>query len=256
MNTLADVSAVLLVGGMGTRLRSVVSSRPKPMASIGGTPFLGLLVRELERQGVRHLVMCTGYMANQIEDEFGDGNRWGLEISYSRELQPLGTGGALKLAQASLQRAANILVMNGDSFLEVDFTRLVQFHREHRGLASIAVREVPDTGRYGTVVTTSEGRLIGFEEKAHTSRRGLINAGIYVFGQAIFDYIPEGHASLERQVFPQILDAGVHALLHRGLFIDIGTPEDYARAQSLAEQLRKLNGRGPNIASSPVAGGE
>jgi NDP-sugar pyrophosphorylase family protein len=116
----------------------------------------------------------------------------------------------------------------------------------------MAVREVPDTGRYGTVLTTAAGRLIGFEEKTCTSTPGLINAGIYVFGQGIFEHIPDGPASLERQVFPRIIDVGVYALIHRGLFIDIGTPEDYARAQSLSEQLRKATGRPADTACSLV----
>ena len=237
MNTTLDIPAVLLVGGMGTRLRSVVPSAPKPMAAVGEQSFLELLVRQLRYHGIHRLVMCSGYLADQIENKFGDGGAWDVSIEYSREQQPLGTAGAVKLAQRHLQTAADFLVMNGDSFLEMDFERLVQFHRERNGLVSMAVVPVEDAGRYGTVRLDSGSRVIGFTEKTGTDTPGLINAGVYVFNRAIFDHIPEGPASLERNVFPRVLDRGVYALEQRGMFIDIGTPEDYARAQTLGSRL-------------------
>src|SRR5271154_1556425 len=116
-----DIKAIMLVGGMGTRLRSVVPSTPKVLASIGEKSFLELLVRQLRSQGIRHLVMCTGYLADQIESKFGDGRMWDVSVEYSREDTPLGTAGALKLAQRYVQDAPEFLVLNGDSFLEIDF---------------------------------------------------------------------------------------------------------------------------------------
>jgi NDP-sugar pyrophosphorylase family protein len=232
-----EATAVLLVGGMGTRLAAVVASAPKPLATLGGKPFLELLVRQLHDQGIRRLVMCSGYLADQIEHNFGDGSAWDVAIVYSREDQPLGTAGALRLAGRHLQNAAEFLVMNGDSFLEADFSQLVRFHRDRQGLASMAVVPVQDASRYGTVGVDSGGRVIGFAEKTGGNRPGLINAGVYVFEHAIFEHIPLGPASLERDVFPHILDQGVYALEQRGLFIDIGTPEDYARAQALCGRL-------------------
>src|SRR2546425_1050724 len=112
MSTTLDVTAVLLVGGTGTRLRSVVPSTPKPLASVGGQSFLELLVRQLRHQGIRRLVMCSGYLADQIENKFGDGSAWDLTIEYSREEQPSGTAGAVKLAQHHLVEASDFLVMN------------------------------------------------------------------------------------------------------------------------------------------------
>src|SRR5436190_368921 len=127
-NKMLDIPALLLVGGKGTRLRSVVPSAPKPMAAVGEQSFLELLVRQLRAQGIQQLVMASGYLAEQIEEKFGDGNCWDVSIIYSREQEPMGTGGAVKLAQSHLADASEFLVMNGDSFLETDFGRLIQFH--------------------------------------------------------------------------------------------------------------------------------
>src|SRR6202142_1516315 len=126
-----DIKAVMLVGGLGTRLRSIVPSTPKVLASIGEKSFLELLVRQLRSQGIRKLVMCTGYLADQIESRFGDGRMWDVSIEYSKEEIPLGTAGAVKLAQRYLQGIPEFLVLNGDSFLEIDFQSLRTFHRGH-----------------------------------------------------------------------------------------------------------------------------
>ncbi len=181
--------------------------------------------------------MCTGYLGNQIEDEFGDGQSWDVAIEYSKESLPLGTAGAVKLAQAHLQEASDFLVMNGDSFVEVDFPQLIRFHREHGGLVSMAVLKVRNAARYGTVQTGPEGRVTGFSEKTGQESAGMVNAGVYVFDRAVLEHIPEGPASLERDIFPQVLNRGVYALEQHGMFIDIGTPEDYARAQQLRDRL-------------------
>jgi NDP-sugar pyrophosphorylase family protein len=232
-----DFRAVLLVGGLGTRLRPVVSSTPKALAAVGDSSFLELLVRQLRHQGIRRLVMCTGHLGEQIEEKFGDGRPWDVAIEYSRELSPMGTAGALKLAQPYLRDDADFLVMNGDSFVEADLRRLIEFHRQHDGLASMAVVRVEDAARYGTVQLENDGRVAGFAEKAGRAVGGMVNAGIYIFDRSIFEYIPEGPASLERDVFPRVLEHGVYALEQKGMFIDIGTPDDYARAQGLSSKL-------------------
>lgn len=228
---------MLLVGGLGTRLRSVVPSAPKPLAAVGGQSFLELLVRQLRNQGITNLVMCTGYLGEQVQSEFGDGRSWGVAIEYSQEMAPLGTAGAVKLAQAYLQDVPEFLVMNGDSFLEIDFDQLTRFHRGRGGLASMAVLQVDNAARYGTVKMEAQGRVIGFSEKTGCEDSGVVNGGVYVFNRAVLESIPEGPASLERDVFPRILHRGVYALKQLGMFIDIGTPEDYARAQQLHGRL-------------------
>lgn len=237
MSTLLDTPAVLLVGGMGTRLRSLLPSTPKPLASIGNRSFLELLVRQLRYQGIRRLVMCTGYLGDQIEKEFGDGQSWDIAIEYSKELHPLGTAGAVKLAQPYLRGVSDFLVMNGDSFLEIDFRQLIRFHREHGGLVSMAVVQVKNAARFGTVQMDAEGRVIGFSEKTGRDASGIVNAGVYVFDHSVLEHIPEGPTGLERNLFPRVLNHGVYALEQHGMFIDIGTPEDYARAQQLRDRL-------------------
>lgn len=231
------MKAVLLVGGLGTRLRSVVPSTPKPLASVGDRPFLELLVRQLRHQNIRCMVLCTGYLAHEIEDELGDGSTWDVTIEYSKELHPMGTAGAVKFAEPLLRGVSDFLVMNGDSFLEIDFQKLINFHRKYGGVASMAVVRMKNEMRYGTVQVTSGDRVSGFTEKSNGDRTVLVNAGIYVFNRRIFDHIPEGPASLERDIFPKLLDHGLYASEQNGVFIDIGTPEDYARAQDLSKRL-------------------
>jgi NDP-sugar pyrophosphorylase family protein len=232
-----DIKAILLVGGLGTRLRSIAPSVPKPLVSLGDKSFLELLVRQLRNQGIRNVVMCTGYLGNQIENEFGDGESWDVAIEYSKELHPLGTAGAVKLAQSYLRGASDFLVMNGDSFVEIDFWQLIRFHRRHSGLVTMAVLPVSNAARFGTVQMDAEGRVTGFAEKTGHEIPGLVNAGVYVFDQTLLEQIPEGPTSLEREVFPGLLSRGVYALEQHGMFIDIGTPEDYARAQQLRDRL-------------------
>lgn len=248
-----NLPALLLVGGMGTRLRPVLSSKPKPLAPIGKIPFLELLVLQLRSQGIRRLVMCTGFQSEQIEEELGDGRKWDVTIEYSRESRPLGTAGAIKHAADLVLDASDFLVMNGDSFLEIDFHRLVRFHQERKGWAGIAVRRVADAARYGTVEVDEQSRVVCFSEKRGLSKPGLINGGIYVFKREVLQALPEGPASLEKDVLPGLIEHGTFALEQDGIFIDIGTPEDYARAQELYQQLSEAAVSAPNC--GPLAAG-
>jgi NDP-sugar pyrophosphorylase family protein len=232
-----DTPAVLLVGGMGARLQTVLPTTPKPLAPVGNMPFLQLLVLQLRSQSIRRMVMCTGHLANQIEEEFGDGHKWDVAIDYSKESRPLGTAGAVKFAERYLAQDSDFLVMNGDSFLELDFRQFIRFHREHGGLMSMAVRRVPDAARYGTVQLDTLNRVVGFSEKTGAHVPGLVNGGVYVFNRAMLEHIPHGPASLEKDVFPRLLEQGMYALEQHGMFIDIGTPEDYALAQTLSRSL-------------------
>jgi D-glycero-alpha-D-manno-heptose 1-phosphate guanylyltransferase len=234
-----DLPAVLLVGGMGTRLQSILPSTPKPLAPVGKVPFLQLLVLQLRSQGIRRVVMCTGHRANQIEEEFGDGHNCDVAIEYSRESRPLGTAGALKFAERYLSKDSDFLVMNGDSFLELDFLEFIRFHRQHGGLMSMAVRRVTDAARYGTVQVDTRNRVAGFCEKTESHAPGIVNGGVYLFHRDILEHLPAGPSSLEQDVFPLLLERGIYALEQHGMFIDIGTPEDYARAQALYEALHQ-----------------
>jgi NDP-sugar pyrophosphorylase family protein len=235
----SETKAVLLVGGLGTRLRTVVTSAPKPLAPVGNRPFLELLIRQLGSQGIRSLIMCTGYLADQIESEFGKGSGLGVTIEYSKEPEALGTAGAVKFAERFLQGAPDFLVMNGDSFLELDLNQLIQLHRTHGGLATMAVVSVENAGRYGTVHLDSDNKVTAFCEKTGSDSPGLINAGVYVFSPAILGLIPAGPVSLEKDIFPKLLGEEVYASREQGVFIDIGTPADYAHAQELSDRLRR-----------------
>lgn len=229
-----ELKAILLVGGMGMRLRSVVSSQPKVLASVGGRPFLEIVIEQLRKQQIRDLVMCTGYLADVVENQFGDGRKWDISIKYSKEETPLGTGGALRAAREYVADVPEFLVANGDSFLEMDYRQFREFHGQHSGaVASIAVVRVEDASRYGTVQVDRNHRVTAFTEKTGKQEPGLVNGGIYLFMQAVFRSVPYGPASLERDVFPRLLDLGVYAQEQHGIFVDIGTPEDYERAQKI-----------------------
>lgn len=239
----ADIKAVLLVGGLGTRLRPVLTATPKALASVGPKPFLRLLVDQLLGQGIRHLVMCTGHLSHQIETEFGNGCERDVTIEYSKEESPLGTAGAVKFAAPHLRDISDFFVMNGDSIIEADFHRLYRFHHIHGGLATITVIRVQNAARYGTIDVGQDGRIRAFAEKTGVSAPGVINAGLYLFRTEILNFIPPGPVSLETAIFPALLHRGLFAFEQKGLFIDIGTPEDYARAQTLSTELAAISSR-------------
>lgn len=209
------------------------------MAPLGDISFLELLVLQLRSQGLRNLVMCTGFEGEQIRKEFGDGGKWNVTIAYSEEAIPLGTAGAIKLAEPFLLQAPQFLVMNGDSFLELDVQQLIRFHTHYGGLATIAVHRVPDTARYGTVQIDAQNKITYFREKMGMSDPGLINGGVYVFQREVLKHFPDGPSGLEKDVLPALLEQGIFALEQNGIFIDIGTPDDYARAQDLYESLSR-----------------
>lgn len=234
---LQPIKALLLVGGEGTRLRSVLPGTPKPLAGVCGRPFLELLIQQLRTQGIRDIVLCTGYRAEQVEAALRDGSELGVNIEYSREQAPLGTGGAVRFAGPYVRDVNCFLVLNGDSFLEIDFQRLIEFDRNHIGVATIAAVPVPDTSRYGALQIDANKQVTSFAEKSGSHGPGLINAGVYVFSHSILGQIPEGQVSLEKDVLPHLLNSGVYAFEQHGIFIDIGTPADYARAQVLYDRL-------------------
>ncbi len=180
----------------------------------------------------------------------GNGQASDVAIEYSREEQPLGTAGAVKLARHYLKDDSEFLVMNGDSFLEIDFHNFMEFHRSHEAMATLAVLRVEDTNRYGTVNVDADGRVRGFAEKPGREVPGLVNGGVYVFNRAVLQCIPEQPTSLEKDIFPRLLDQGVYAQEQHGMFIDIGTPTDYARAQKLCDSLNDAASRG-RISSFP-----
>jgi NDP-sugar pyrophosphorylase family protein len=225
------VRALVLCGGLGTRLRPVLSDRPKSMALISGTPFLQLLLDRLKSEGVDDVILGTGYMAEKIESYFGSGNKLAMRISCSREHEPLGTGGALKLAEPLVSDP--VLVLNGDSYVEWRLNPMLELFRAKNADIVIVLQAVADITRYGSVALNQEDRVTEFIEKGARSGPGLINAGIYLLRKQIVRDLPAGTAiSLEQDVFPRLLDRKVYGLISTGLFIDIGIPEDFKRAQT------------------------
>jgi D-glycero-alpha-D-manno-heptose 1-phosphate guanylyltransferase len=226
------VCAFVLCGGLGTRLRPVLNDRPKSMALVSGVPFLRLLIEKLRSQRVYDVILGTGYMAEQIESYFGNGNDLGVRIRYSREHEPLGTGGALKLAEPFLSDP--IVVLNGDSYVDWSLASVREVFSAKQADIVIVLRAVEDIARYGSVTLDRDGRVTQFAEKGVRAGPGLINAGVYFLRKEIVRDLAAGEAlSLERDVFPTLLERRVYGLACTGLFIDIGIPDDLRRAQSL-----------------------
>jgi len=219
------VQTLILAGGLGTRLSKILNDKPKPMAPVAGRPFLEYLILQLKKYGLTDIVLCTGYLGEQVQGYFGNGDRWGVHISYSQEKEPLGTGGAIKLAEKLVQRE-NFVVMNGDSFLDVNLNGLITYHLEREALATMALVKVEDPTRYGTVEINEKGEI------GKSSGSKFVNGGIYVFNRKVFDYIPESKVSLEKEVFPKLIGKGFYGMSTKGFFIDIGVPEDYKRLEA------------------------
>jgi NDP-sugar pyrophosphorylase family protein len=230
MRQLTAMTAIVLAGGVGSRLRSVVNDRPKVLASILDRPFLFFLLDALNSAGVCRAVLCTGYMADLVERTLG--STYGqMELSYSRETSPLGTGGALRAALPWIT-TDSMLVMNGDSYCEADLGAMAEAHHTREAQATILLTEVPDTQRFGRVSLADDGRLLAFEEKGAHVGLGWINAGVYLLQRRFVEDIPEGVVSLEREVFPRWIGGGLYGHPVRGRFLDIGTPESFAEAEA------------------------
>jgi NDP-sugar pyrophosphorylase family protein len=201
------------------------------MAAIAEKPFLEYLLLQLKSYGVTNIILCIGYRGEFIEEYFGHGAILGLRLSYSCESEPLSTGGALKLAEP-LIKTSDFLVLNGDSFFDIDLRALIRYHQSRKARATIALAEVENTARYGSVEINAQGEITCFLEKAQKGL-GLINGGVYMLSGEVLALIPRGRAvSLEREVFPRLIGHGLYGLSFRGYFVDIGVPEDYLKLQA------------------------
>lgn len=225
------IPAIVLAGGAGTRLSSVVSDVPKSMAPVNGRPFLEILIGYLIDQGVSALVLSVGYKREAIQGHFG--SRWrGMEIHYCVEDQPLGTGGALKKAMDELGRE-KAFALNGDSYCPVELQALQAAQRGAE--LTLTLKRVDDVGRFGAVELDPAGRIIGFHEKSSAAGAGLINAGIYVVERSLFRLAPPNpRFSFETEIMQKCFSTTVmHGYVTDALFIDIGLPEEFRRAQAL-----------------------
>ena len=241
------VTAYILAGGFGTRLRQVVSDRPKVMAEVLGRPFLYHILDRLARLGIARAVICTGYMAGQLEAAVGPTYR-GMELCYSREETPLGTGGALRLA---LERhpCDLALALNGDSLVEADLAAYLDWFGQNNFQAALLLVDVDDCARFGRVEiedkADTQGRVLAFLEKGAPGS-GLINAGVYLLRPQALSSIEPGHnASIETDVFPQLArDGSLGGFPVQGGFLDIGTPESYTAAGRFLRKAKPGAGQG------------
>lgn len=223
------MQAILLAGGLGTRLQSVVSDRPKPMALIREKPFMEYVIHELLRHGITEIIVAVGYKGSMIEAYFEGGHRFGVTVSYAYEETPLGTAGAIKNA-ARYMKNDRVFVLNADTFYQIDYTKLLRLGEEKGLDMALVLRQVEDVSRYGQA-TLEDNLLTGFNEKVKESRPGTINGGIYLLSKQLIADIPEGKVSLEQEMIPGWLEEGrrLGGIVNDGYFIDIGVPEDYYR---------------------------
>lgn len=230
-------TAVILAGGLGTRLRSALPDSPKVLATVGGRPFVTYLLDQLSAFGVQQAILCVGYLGEQVRMALGERHDE-LILSYSVETQPLGTAGAL--AQALPLCAGDpVLALNGDSYCQADLGAWARWHAEKEAAASLLLVHQPDAMRFGQVVVDAEGRVVRFEEKGR-SGAGWINAGLYLLSRRFLESIPTGRAvSIEREVYPAWTGRGLYAYSGGGRFLDIGTPESYAQAEAFFRAFRE-----------------
>jgi len=228
---------MVLAGGLGTRLRSVVSDRPKPLAMIDRVPFLAILMGSLASKGVRRFVLLTGHMGDMIEEYVRDLPREGLDIRCCREESPLGTGGAVKNAEEFATDPT--LLVNGDTFFDADVASLFRFHRDQNVRVTLSLRYVGDVSRYGSVSLEKNGLITGFREKEPgVNRPGWVNAGLSLLSYDTIRGLPSGRAfSMEAEIFPALARSGHMAGLPQdGAFFDIGTPESYEAFKAFVEE--------------------
>ena len=230
LKSLEEVTGVVLAGGFGTRLQKVVRDKPKALAEVSGRPFLSYLLETLQDAGIKRTVLCTGYLAGQIEEAFGYAFD-DMTLAYSRELTPLGTAGAVAYALPHI-KTETALVANGDCFFEADLNQMLAWHESRRADATILLTKVNDVSRFGSVDTDASGAVRAFREKGG-SGPGWINAGVYLLKRSMIETIPKGRpVSIEKEVFPSWIDKGLCAWRGEGNFLDIGTAESYARADA------------------------
>jgi mannose-1-phosphate guanylyltransferase len=224
------MQALILVGGEGTRLRPLTETVPKAVMPLAGRPFLSYMIDWLRRHGVDDIVLACGFRADRVREVLGEGGD-GLRVRYIEEPEPRGTAGAIKFA--SEQLGERFLALNGDVLTDLDLTALMAFHERRDSRATLGLYPVGDATGYGLVRRDDDGAVVEFLEKPDPSQvgPGEINAGAYVLERSVLELVPDGQmVSIEREVFPQLIGKGLHALPLEGYWMDIGTPQRYLQA--------------------------
>ncbi len=234
--------AIILAGGFGTRLQTVVSDVPKPMAPVNGRPFLDYIFLYLKQYGINHVVLSTGYLAHKVSDRYKDRFE-GVRVSYAVEEAPLGTGGGIRLAMEQCA-TEEILVLNGDSFFDVDLKVYAAQYKSFGPAGALALRKVSNAARYGTISLGKDQRIDAFKEKDSVEKPGLINGGVYLLNRKTFlENTPANKTfSIEKDFFEtRISEIKLCGFEHEGYFIDIGIPEDYRRAQDEFKEFKYIS---------------
>ncbi|MCW4030913.1 MAG: NDP-sugar synthase [Candidatus Bathyarchaeota archaeon] len=252
------MKAMILAGGIGTRLRPLSCTRPKLLFPVLNKPLLDWTLERLTETGFDGLTLAVKFMAKAFMQRYGRSKN-GIKISYSLEKKPMLTGGAIKYAEKLIGHKGPFLVLNGDIFTTIDYKQLICRHKENDAVATIALYKVEDPSRYGTVKLTNQNKITKFAEKAPLGQApsNLINAGIYVLEPEIFNYIPAGRpVSIEREVFPKLAEKGkLFGHEFKQIWIDIGKTEDYLKANKVlldAEPRKRLLGKDVNLEETVV----
>ena len=231
--------AIVLAGGLGTRLKEVLPGIPKCMAPVNGKPFLTYVLDYLLRQNISKVILSVGYLKDHIINYFGENYKL-LKLEYAIENEPLGTGGAIKLSFGFCKQD-EAFVMNGDTCFFPALKAMENLHFWETADITIAVKQMNDTARYGLVLTDESGRIKDFREKEPSSGAGLINGGIYLINRKIVDVFPHQKFSLENDIFKtSCSEFKMLAFQSDGFFLDMGIPEDYVKAQTMIPLSGKI----------------
>jgi mannose-1-phosphate guanylyltransferase len=229
---LKNIDVVVLAGGLGTRLSPVLKDKPKILAPIGKSPYIVFLLSWLKSFGARRVIFGLGHLAGAVAEYLDANVTDDFEISVAIEEKPLGTAGAIANLRSEI-RTNPVVVMNGDSFVKADLCNFVDFHQREKAVISILCTKVPDAGRYGAVKIEGGNRIVEFQEKNADLGEGMINAGIYLFDSNLLVEISKYGPSLEKDFFPNQPIGRLIAMSGEYAFLDIGTPEDLARAPDM-----------------------
>lgn len=234
-NNLKNVDIIILCGGKGTRLKNAIGDCPKILAPIGSNVFLDIFLKNIIFYGFRRVILSVGYMKEKIIDYCAKHSSKGLEIVFSKEDYPLGTGGAIKKARNYI-KSSHFLVMNGDTlYNNIDFKKFYENHLDKNALLSIILSETNDISDCASIEIDGNGKILAFKEKMPIRKRGLVSAGIYLMNNNIFKYMPDKDSfSIEYDFFPKIiLNNDCYGFVHQGEFIDIGAPDRYKMVNQL-----------------------
>lgn len=239
------MQGIIIAGGFGTRFRPLTYTRPKPLMPILNRPLLEYQVALLKAHGVDEIVFATNYMAEAIENHFGDGSRFGVKMRYAREDQPLGTAGAIRNAAKSLWRREAVVVFNGDVVTDFDLSAIIAQHRQRGAQATITLKAVPSPNPYGVIDLDADGRVLAWREPTEEQKKALaanpnieqtgwdyINAGFYVLEPEVIEGIPEGRmVSIEREIYPRMIERGegLYGVPADGYWVDVAGPSHYWR---------------------------